>query len=397
MSGICRKSDFFECHLSVTLWKIFAPLFVIIGVPGNIVSLVVLSRRPMRQTTTSVYFRLLAIIDTAVLLITIPRKITFYYSSLRLRSLNIFTCKFYSFLTPALTTLSWTFLPVITIDRYIQIRYPIWAKTHSTSRSALTIFAVMTLTVFTLNFHTVLFLTVPRTEVTVSNNYTNTTFEVIGKCTPIYEWYNDFYYNVWTWLIFALFNLVPLTVQIIGNVLLIKNLVNRSKQKQTQRALDEVNMKERRGLKSVTRMLIVVCLFYIISSVPQCTRLVSKNYIFQPRSPHNSAKDKLFQAIVQILLYSNNAINFLLYTLSGRVFRQELYSMLRSIKRRVQHRFGRNNVYPVETTSVHQENSTTVPKENYSKETNTTQVVNSIAGKVLDIGVLPGDCTTQTK
>ena len=167
MSDICRKSDFFECHLSVTLWKIFAPLFVIIGVPGNIVSLVVLSRRPMRQTTTSVYFRLLAIIDTAVLLITIPRKITFYYSSLRLRSLNIFTCKFYSFLTPALTTLSWSFLPVITIDRYIQVRHPIWAKTHSTRRSALIVFAAMTLTVFSLNFHTVLFLTVPHTEVSL--------------------------------------------------------------------------------------------------------------------------------------------------------------------------------------------------------------------------------------
>ena len=352
MSDICRRSDFFECHLAVTLWKICAPLFLIIGVPGNIASLMVLSKPRMRKTTTSVCLRLLAIVDTAILLIALPRQIALFYSSLKLSTLSTFHCKFYGFLSPALTTLSWTFMPVITLDRYIQVRYPIWAKTRSTRRSALIVFAVLASTVFTLNFHTVLFLTIPRREVTVSNNHTNTTFEVIGTCSPVSEWYGEFYTTTWMWIVVILFNLVPLTVHIVGNLLLIRNLVKRSNRRQAQRAVEDANEKEQKDLKSMTRMLIVVCLFFIVTSAPQCSRLLLKNYTFKPRSPHNVAKDMLFKTFVQILMYSNNAVNFLLYTLSGRVFRKELFSMLTDIGRRVLHCCERNDVYPITTTTT---------------------------------------------
>ena len=364
MSDICRRSDFFECHLAVTLWKLFLPLFLVVGVPGNIISLVVLSKQRMRKTTTSMYLRLLAIIDTAILLVAMPRLMAFYYSSILFRNINIFTCKFYSFLTPALITLSWTLMPVITIERYIQVRYPIWAKTHSTRRSALIVFAVLASTVFTLNFHAVVFLTVPHTKVTISTNHTNTTFEVIGRCTPVSKWYGDFYYTVWTWLVFILFNLIPLTVHIVGNVLLIRNLVKRSNRKRALRAAEIVNEREQKDLKSMTRMLIVVCLFFVVSSLPQCTRIALKNYIFQPRSSHNIAKDRLFQAFVQILMYSNNAVNILLYVLSGRVFRKELYSMLTNIWRRVLHCCNRNAVHPIAAITAPQISSSISPENN---------------------------------
>ena len=100
MSSLCQRSDFIECHVAVTLWKIVSPLLLVVGVIGNVLSIAVLSRQRMRHTTTSVYLRLLAVFDTVVLLVVLPRKLVYFHSSVDIKDLSVFACKFVSFLTP---------------------------------------------------------------------------------------------------------------------------------------------------------------------------------------------------------------------------------------------------------------------------------------------------------
>ena len=149
---ICSKTDFLECHVSVVLWKIFLPLFIVVGVPGNILSMVVLSSRRMCNTTTSVYLRLLAIVDTTVLLTSATREIVYYYAVIKVKTLSVFACKFYLYMNPSCIALSWCTLPIITVDRLIHVRYPIWAKAHFTRKSAVVIFFVVAFTIFAVHF-----------------------------------------------------------------------------------------------------------------------------------------------------------------------------------------------------------------------------------------------------
>ena len=146
-----------------------------------------------------------------------------------------------------------------------------------------------------------------------------------------------------------MFNLAPVSSQVVCNVLLVRELVIRSNKKAAnQRGQQDTSDNDQRDLRSVTRMLIVVCIFFVLSSVPKFLQLLLKSYIFTPKTPHNTAKDLLFRACVQLLVHSSNAFNFLLYTLSGKVFRKELWSMCQQGRQKILHCLGRNAVYPGE-------------------------------------------------
>ena len=371
MSEICRKLDFIECHIAATLWKLFSPLLLAVGIPGNILSIAVLSRQRMRHTTTSVYLRLLAIVDTAVLLVAIPRQLAYFYSSVKFHDLGVFSCKFFSFIIPTIVTLSWCFLPIITIDRFILVRYPVWAKKHCTKRAALTVFAILTSIIVVINSHSLLFLNIQPKHGTIPTNVTNVTVQISKVCATGTDWYDKFFDKVWPSIVFILFSLTPISIQIVFNILLARELLQRSRVNQNRRALDDVNANEQRELKSVTKMLITVSVFFVLSSLPQCSRRVLKPYIFKPETPQNFAKNLLFQCFVQLLLYSNNSINFLLYTLSGRQFRKELYLMLKHARRSLIKRLNRV-VIPEETTLSRE--TTVMRKETLT--TSTPKLVN---------------------
>ena len=361
-TGVCTSLDFTECRFAVMLWKIFAPLCLVVGVLGNIMSLMVLSRQRMRQTTTSVYLRLLAIVDTVVLIVTMPRQILSFYSFVKIHDLSVFTCKFYSFMTPVILTLSWYILPIISIDRLIQVRYPLWAKKHCTKKSALIIFTVLALVILATNLHSLIFQELRWRAARVPTNATNTTVRLNAVCGAVDPRVLEFQKNVYPWFFLVVFSLTPVMLQIVCNVILIRELVIRSRRRQNNRALKDHNERderEQKDLRSVTRMLVVTSVFFVLSSVPQCSQIILQYYLFQPKTPHNHAKDTLFKACVHLLMYSNNTINFLLYTLSGKLFRNELYSMFRQTRNRVLERFGRNAIIPVESSSVRQEPSAT--------------------------------------
>ena len=367
--NICRKTDFLECHVAVFLWKMFLPVFLVFGVPGNILSVVVLSRKRMRNTTTSVYLRILAIVDTTVLLISVPRQMLYYYASIKVTNLSNFSCKFYPYLTPSCIALSWCLLPVITLDRFIHVRYPIWAKEHCTRKSAVVVFLVLTLTILAINFHRAAFYSIQ--EVGVSPNST----KVSVICGPTSEWYGQFRDKIWPVIFTSLFSVTPVACQLVCNVLLVRQLTVRSRQNKARKSLEAGHKREQRDLKSVTRMLLVVCVFFTLSSVPQCTQLISKRYLFDTDIPHDVAKELLFQCIVQILMYSNNSINFLLYTVSGRMFRRELWYMLQHARHPVLKWLGRS-VHPMETTYDRElQEGTSKGKRigQYSAETKTTE------------------------
>ena len=97
MSDICRKLNFAECYITVVLWTIIAPLLQVVGVAGNFLSIAVLSRKRMRHTATSVYLRLLAIVDALVLLVNLPRQVIYWYTTEKVRDINTVPVKWLGF------------------------------------------------------------------------------------------------------------------------------------------------------------------------------------------------------------------------------------------------------------------------------------------------------------
>ena len=344
-SSPCTNRDFIECHAAVVLWKIVSPLLMIVGISGNLLSLWVLSRKRMRYTTSSVYLRLLAIVDTGVILLPVLRNLIYYYTAVNIRELSMFACKFHSWLSTSVLAISFWLLPVIAMDRLILVKYPIWAKAHCTRRSAIIAAVVLMTIVLCTSSHILIYQA--RIEVFVSSNTTTEPVLVDVKCTPGSVWYKKFYNKTWPVIMFVLYTLTPLVILVTSNVLLVRELTKRTHQNQARRSLEAKNEQEQRDLRSITKMLVVVCVFFIVISVPTCVHMMIDSYVFDPRNPHDVAKRLLMYTVVTLVLYSNNTANFILYSFSGRMFRNELFSMVRQAKQRLIN----TRVYPIETAS----------------------------------------------
>ena len=142
-----------ECHVAVTLWRIFSPAFLLIGLTGNILSIVILSRQRICGTTTSVYLRVLAVVDSLALMVSLLREMISHYFKFDVRDLNDLSCKLHSWSTYNTTGLSCWLLSIIAIDRLLSIKCPLWTKTHCTRTSAVIVAVVLTAIVLLLNSH----------------------------------------------------------------------------------------------------------------------------------------------------------------------------------------------------------------------------------------------------
>ena len=348
MTDPCTNRDFLECHIAVVLWKVISPILMIVGISGNLLSLAVLSRKRLHFTTTSVYLRLLAIVDTGVLLFPVLRNVIFYYTAVNIRALSVVACKFHSWLSTSVLAVSIWLLPVIATERLILVKYPIWAKVHCTRRSAITSVAVLSAIILCINSHILIYQT--RTEVFASSNTTREPVLMAAKCNPGTIGYKKFYHKTWPVIMFVLYTLTPLVILVTCNVVLVRELTRRTQTNQARRAIEAQNEQEQRDLRSITKMLVVVCIFFVVISLPTCVHMIIGSYVFDSRSPHDVAKGLLMYTVVTLVLYCNNTANFILYSFSGRVFRNELVSMLRHARQRLVKR----RVYPTETVSDRQ-------------------------------------------
>ena len=305
---------------------------MVVGLCGNILSIVVLSRKRMRITTTSVYLRFLAVSDSLVLLIGTLRQLIYFYSDIDIRELTDLACKVHLWLAYNVIGLSCWLLCVISTDRLLAIKFPLWAKSHCTKRIALVIVIVLSVAVSLIDSHLLMFMY--RDEVYSSSNKTNTSVLLDVACNPnpTNIQYVKFKNKVWPFLTFFLYSFSPIVWLVTCNIFLFKQLSLRHVKKQKSRQVDTEGRRERKDLKSLTKMLIVLCVFFIVVTVPTCVYMIVTPYVFARTSAHDTAKKLLFSSIASVFLYSNNTFNFIIYCVSGSLFRKELRHLFKEVK-----------------------------------------------------------------
>ena len=335
LPGPCEYFDYWQCHLAVKLWQIFSPILITVGVCGNLLSLAVLSRRRMSNSTTSVYLRWLAVTDTLVLLIGNGREFIFYVTNIDIRELSDVSCRIHYWLALSITALSGWMLCVLTIDRLISIKKTLWARSTCTRKTALMISFTVSGFMFFINAHLLGYL--ERTEIIVPIQQPNSSGTIVLDvgCFSSDPVYLIFMQKAFPLKVFLLYSLLPMVCLITCNVMLIKEL---RKLKDPLRLTNGLTLSsaQRKDFSSVTRMLIAVCIFFAVVSLPTALYLIVEPYLFRGTSPKDISKRRLTWAVVCLCMYANNAANFYLYCLSGSLFRKELKDMLSAIKTSMQ-------------------------------------------------------------
>lgn len=369
-----------EKYPSNQISTILLSVIITVGLIGNSLNIIVFSKYKMRQGSTFRFLLYLSIADLLVLLVCSSEALVRFGFQIEIRSYSVFICKLHTFLTYFLTQISSIILMVISIDRALVItnkNLVLFCSKNSKSqknngsiisfdrpniyshkfqfnclisenlhRVDLVILFIMFFLAI-LNVHYFFFINLnfkkdiledfePTIVKIQTNNYTKNASrkiillpfrdQSIYICFPLpHTLYNYFLNYIWLWIDICVYSLIPFIVMSICSVFILKKIYKKSKNyfnklinKNSEYQKGKIYKRLRRN-RQLLYMLLLTNFYFLLSQLPYCILFV----LYKGRTSESS----FGQPLVHFLLYSNNAINFMLYGLSSQRYREELFGM----------------------------------------------------------------------
>ncbi|CAG5116165.1 unnamed protein product [Candidula unifasciata] len=292
--------------------KLCVPLIVFVGIIGNSMSLVVLTRKCMKSSTNS-YLTALALFDLLYLVFSFTLSLNHYQ----------FFSKSFSYVhwfpvarvfTDMFANVSVILTVTFTVERYIGVCHPMKGRIICTSQRAKYITAIVsTLAILC---------TVPEFwEMEVVAVYTN----LAGR--PSYE---IGYY----WFLVSMFTLLPLILLCVFNGVLIRTVVKAAQLRREMTLIAPVRYIGRNHSgeqQKITKMLITVVLAFIVCQLPGALLLLVKTYdawAGVQLSIEKKTHLKIAGNITNLLIQANASINFILYSAISTKFRRVFYHIM---------------------------------------------------------------------
>ena len=337
-SEATAKDTFFEEVESYSIFKIanlimiyWLPVLIPIGLVGNTLSFLVMIKPNNRKMSTCIYMAAISINDNIMMLVCLH-----YYlvSAVQKHNWSNLECKMSSFV--ALFALqNGTFLVVaMTLDKYIAIKWPHKAATYSVPRRVKIITGSLYICACIYN--------IPHLFISIVTGNQCIGDAVGGIITKVY-----------TWFTFVLNAIIPFTMLIHMNFVIV-NAVRKSRKffkannETTGKGRDQGMETRKKTMKSAEKhlviMLLLVTILFLILLCPTYFRFIY--LVFAKRdTPFKYAQSVLLSEITAELYASNSGINFFLYCISGKKFRNDLKEILCC-------RYRRKNQLQSSTTGV---------------------------------------------
>ncbi|XP_064637804.1 probable G-protein coupled receptor AH9.1 [Lineus longissimus] len=294
------------------LVRIGPPIVIFIGVVGNALSLLVLCGRHYSTASTTWFMKIIAIFDIIGCSVVVGiRWIATHYPSIAIEMGDAY-CKGYFFGAHWLINASaWT-LVCMTVDRAISVCKPLQASQICTvARARKTVlglsvcFAFLAAPCFTRNFRI----------------QEGAIFRAQCPFTP--AWMYDAFYvttvvvRLWT---------APIVV-LLCNIIIVIALFRRRKQRAE---LSQENAKSRKKESQLNAMLILVSWVFILCYFPVTFDILFWT-VFRPApwTPIEAAIRKITNEVGDTMMFVNHAVNFYLYILGVKRFREDFIKLFR--------------------------------------------------------------------
>ena len=191
----------------------------------------------------------------------------------------------------------------MTLDKYIAIKWPHRASTYSTPRRAKMI--VMTLYVCVCIYN------IPHLFLSSV---------IFGRCLNF--GIRSIITSVYSWFSFVLNAVIPFTMLIHMNYVITK-VVRESRKSFEDQAMETIQKTMKNAENQLTIMLLLVTTLFLILICPTYFRFIY--LVFARRdTPLDYAKSMFIFQITAKLYITNSGINFFLYCISGKKFRDDL-------------------------------------------------------------------------
>ncbi|KAM7542380.1 hypothetical protein Aperf_G00000009077 [Anoplocephala perfoliata] len=319
-------------YACIPIWSIL----LFFGLFGNALTVFVLRAKRLQQTSTSFYLTALAITDMLYLLTSLVASIAnfIYFFPSELRQTSSTFCVLIPFLSYTLAYISVWLLVAVTVERAIWVVLPFRAHRICTKRTAKLIVALLVIGFTILDVH--FFSTMRYIEIRPGAWACMTTF------------FSD---KVFPFLDLLLVAVLPCTIMLVANCLIGWKLRVMRKFRSKAATAANLNNKilnsnsdqtyvEKKGKSTnLTRMLVSTNIFFILSVTP----LLIYDVIFfsvDLKAWAEQAEEErgvimfAIERFVYTLWYTNFAIHFLLYCLSGPPFRAEVFVLFNKFRTR---------------------------------------------------------------
>ena len=345
----------------LTTGLIFYPLFCLIGFIGNTLIIIVLSRKTMR-TSTNVYLVALAVSDIIKLL-----NDTLYFITILLyKTDDVMFNRAYGYLYPyahfifslSVCVASWLTVSVA-VERYILVCHATYAKTLCTipraRNVAIAIFVIMTACAIpsALRYRTV--------TIVHPDNSTELDLNVTEL------WKNERFVETYTLLQGLLRSIIPLFILIAMNAFIINSV-------RKTRANKKMASRNR-----ITIMLIIMIIFFLICITPDAIMSAFFGYGYHEAKNYTV---KGVREITDCLLALNAAVNFFLYLIFNKIFREHFCAIFLSGIIKQKEKKKQSKYKPIEEKpNIKEEENDDQPDENGelmgSNGTNLTELANT--------------------
>ena len=150
---------------------------------------------------------------------------------------------------------------------------------------------------------------------------------------PEYNFFRDF---IWTWIDALLFSLLPFAILISSNSVLIwkvSDSVRKARATVASGQSDQLSSRTKK-VSSLTVTLIVVSVVFFLLTGPMSLYLIIAPLVIdaEKQSEKESVIIDLIYWLLNLMWYSNSAVNFYLYCLTGTKFRADAWNILTSFK-----------------------------------------------------------------
>lgn len=314
--------DFWEQDLAEKIWLYLPPIFLVFGSAGNAFSFIIMRRKVLRVSSASFYLASLAIADTCVLYLSqIPAWVS-TLTGTHVSNTGDFGCKIFTFSLFTSGDVAVWILLVVTVDRFISVRLPLKAKQLCTPRRSRFAVGIIVLIAVLKNVH--LFVT----------KGVQLHGKLHGQCSYSHDDYKVFEEFVRPWIAFTLYAFIPISAMLVLNILIITGLHSARKKRENLRGTARMQVQQdNKNTRIMTAMLLTVSIVFTVLVTPSIVViLVRAHWVV---TAHDEARNNLLRAITDVLVATNHSINFFLYCLSGKTFRNQFKQLL-GIRNRVQ-------------------------------------------------------------
>lgn len=278
---------------------------VVIGSIGNTVSFLVFYTDEFKHSVTALYFRCLAVSDTLVLWIgLLPDFLNFHFG---VKPESTAACKVVNYARLVVFDSSVYTLMLVTLERCVCVWLPHRVKViYNKRRAAVSVILVYVTMLFRNIYYPIML------------EYININGFYVCYVT---EEYMYFFTNIEIFLSMAISLFLPAIFIFFANMTILINVYLANKRRSQLRVGKESSL----NMAGMTVHLLTVSLVFIVLNTPDLVAQLQQNfYAMVPDAGPSGARLYLWYTIARYLAATNYAINFFLYCLSGRLFRNQM-------------------------------------------------------------------------